>query len=193
MKHIALLALFGFLASVAGAQLPPAPAGDPANPDTVIEFGEPEPVTVETDDGFVSFSALIADSDPERQRGLMFREALADDEAMLFDYETVQPASIWMRNTLISLDIIFIAEDGRIVKIVANAQPLTLRSNESDFPILGVLEVRGGLARDVGIRPGDIVRHRIFGNTEPEQGPVVDGATDDESAGDAAEDTDEDG
>lgn len=193
MKHIALLALFGFLASAASAQLPPAPVGDPAHPDTVIEFGEPEAVIVEAADGPVTFAALIADSDPERQRGLMFRESLADDEAMLFDYEVVQPASIWMRNTLISLDIIFIAEDGRIVKIVANAQPMTLRSNASDFPILGVLEVRGGLTRDAGIRPGDIVRHRIFGNTETEADPVEDPVVVDEPTEDAAEVTDEEG
>lgn len=193
MKHFALLAIFGFLASAADAQLPPAPVGDPAHPETVIEFGEPEPVSIDTADGPVTFSALIADSDPERQRGLMFRESLADDEAMLFDYETVQTASIWMRNTLISLDIIFIDENGRIVKIVANAQPMTLRSNASDFPILGVLEVRGGLSRDAGIRPGDIVRHRIFGNVETETvADEADDATDD-MADPAEEDTGEGG
>ncbi|GJL97555.1 MAG: hypothetical protein DHS20C06_13720 [Hyphobacterium sp.] len=155
---------FALFASAAFAQVPPAPAGDPAHPDTVIEFGAPEPVSIETDDGVFAISALIADSDPERQRGLMFRSTLADDEGMLFDYEEVQSVSMWMRNTEISLDLIFISDSGEIVKIIANAQPYSLRSLPSDFPVLGVLEVRGSLARDVGIRPGNIVRHAVFDN-----------------------------
>mgnify|MGYP003127822064 CR=1 FL=1 len=192
MKHALILAVLGLFSSAALAQLPPAPIGDPAHPDTVIEFGDPEPVIVETDDGEIRFSALIADTDERRQRGLMFRESLADDEAMLFDYEVVQPASIWMRNTPISLDIIFIAEDGHIAKIVANAQPYSLRSMASDFPILGVLEVRGGLTRDAGIEPGDMVRHAIFDNVQAD--PPPDGNADEDTATeDVAEDTADEG
>jgi hypothetical protein len=191
MKHALILALFGFLTSAAMAQLPPAPVGDPAHPDTVIDFGAPERVVIETETGEIAFSALIADTDEERQRGLMFRESLADDEAMLFDYEVVQPTSIWMRNTLISLDIIFIAEDGHIAKIVANAQPMSLRSMASDFPVLGVLEVRGGLTRDAGIAPGDMVRHEVFGNVEaePEAEDGAEATEEAEGAEDTAEDT----
>lgn len=166
MKHLLVLAFSAIITAAACAQIPPAPPGDPAHPDTVIEFGEPEPVTVETDRGVVAFSALIADTDRERARGLMFRESLADDEAMLFNYESVQPVSIWMRNTEISLDILYIAEDGTIRKIVMNAQPHSLRSMASDFPVLGVLEIRGGLAREMEIRPGHIVRHAVFNNVD---------------------------
>jgi uncharacterized membrane protein (UPF0127 family) len=155
---------FALFASAAFAQLPPAPVGDPAHPDTVIDFGAPEPVSIETDDGVFVISAIIADSDTERQRGLMFRSDLTDDEGMLFDYEEVQSVSMWMRNTEIPLDLIFISDSGEILKIIANAQPYSLRSLPSDFPVLGVLEVRGNLARDVGIRPGNIVRHAVFDN-----------------------------
>jgi hypothetical protein len=188
MKHILLMALAGLFSAAAAAQLPPAPIGDPAHPDTVIDFGEPEAIVIETDEGDIRFSALIADSDEERQRGLMFRESLADDEAMLFDYEVVQPTAIWMRNTPISLDIIFIAEDGHIVKIVANAQPMSLRSMASDFPVLGVLEVRGGLTQEAGIAPGDTVRHEIFGNIEADDPAADDSSEDVDTGQDAAED-----
>ncbi|WP_420432376.1 DUF192 domain-containing protein [Hyphobacterium sp.] len=192
MKHALFLAVLGLFSSAALAQLPPAPIGDPAHPDTVIDFGDPEPVIVETDDGEIRFSALIADTDERRQRGLMFRDSLADDEAMLFDYEVVRPASIWMRNTAISLDIIFIAEDGHIAKIVANAQPYSLRSMASDFPVLGVLEVRGGLTRDAGIEPGDMVRHAIFENVQ--DASPADGTADEEiPTEDAADDTADEG
>lgn len=166
MKRFLISAVLALVAPAAFAQLPPAPVGDPAHPETVIEFGAPETVIVQTDEGDVVFDALIADSDEERQRGLMFREALADNEGMLFNYGEVQTVSMWMRNTLIPLDLIYIAPDGEILKIIANAQPHSLRPLGSDFPVLGVLEVRGGLTRDAGIRPGDIVRHDMFDNIE---------------------------
>ncbi|WP_421791670.1 DUF192 domain-containing protein [Hyphobacterium sp.] len=185
MKHVLILALSALMASAACAQIPPAPPGDPAHPDTVIEFGDPETVIIVTDDREIAFSALIADTDPERSRGLMFRESLADDEAMLFNYEEVQPVSIWMRNTEIPLDILYIADDGTIRKIVMNAQPHSLRSMASDFPVLGVLEIRGGLSREAEIRPGHIVRHATFGNLdlpEPDSDdmPIEDAAIDSE-------------
>lgn len=181
MKRFLISAVIALLAPAAFAQLPPAPAGDPAHPETIIEFGAPETVIVQTEAGEIVFEALIADSDEERQRGLMFREALADNEGMLFNYGEVQTVSMWMRNTLIPLDLIYIAPDGEILKIIANARPHSLRSLASDFPVLGVLEVRGGLTRDTGIRPGDIVRHDMFGNTEAAE------ADDDSDNGDAPE------
>jgi len=173
MKRFLISAAFALLAPVAFAQVSPAPVGDPAHPETIIEFGEAETVIVATNDGDVVFEALIADSDTERQRGLMFREELADNEGMLFDYEEVQTVSMWMRNTLISLDLIYISPEGEVLKIIANAQPHSLRSLPSDFPVLGVLEVRGGLTRDAGIRPGDTVRHEMFGNTEVAEIEVI--------------------
>lgn len=166
MKSYLISAVIALVTPAAFAQLPPAPVGNPAHPETVIEFGEPETVIVQTEAGDIVFDALIADSDEERQRGLMFREALADNEGMLFNYGEVQTVSMWMRNTLIPLDLIYIAPDGEILKIIANAQPHSLRSLASDFPVLGVFEVRGGLTRDTGIRPGDIVRHAMFDNIE---------------------------
>lgn len=189
MKRFLISVVIALFAPAAFAQLPPAPVGDPAHPETVIEFGAPETVIVQTEDGDVVFDALIADSDEERQRGLMFREVLADNEGMLFNYGEVQTVSMWMRNTLISLDLIYIAPDGEILKIIANAQPHSLRPLASDFPVLGVLEVRGGLTRDAGIRPGDIVLHDMFGNTEvTETEEVPDESDAPEDAGDTETD-----
>ena len=121
-----------------------------------------EQLTVDTDAGPVRFNVEIADTEAERNRGLMFRESLADDAGMLFDFPEPVMASFWMRNTIISLDIIFIGVDGRILNIGDHTVPY------SDAPVpatgltRGVLEIRAGRAEALGIRPGDRVRHRIF-------------------------------
>lgn len=188
MLRTLLLPLALLLSAPVAAQLPDAPAGDPANPETVIDFGASQPLTIETDDGDLDFSVLIADEDDERARGLMFRESLADNEGMLFDYQSPQPIAMWMRNTEIPLDIIYIYADGEIAKIFANAQPYSLRSLPSEFPVLAALEVRGGLSREAGIRPGDIVRHAVFNNLDEAAAPAVededpvDGAANDNEA-----------
>ena len=191
LKHV--LTAFVLLTSApALAQLPDArleaQPGDPAHPDTVIDFGDPQPLTIVTDEGDIEMSVLFADTDPERARGLMFREELADDAGMLFDFETVRPVSMWMRNTLIPLDIIFLSEEGVIVKIIGNARPHSLRQLLSDFPVRAVLEVRGGLTAEREIMPGDRVEHAMFPMPEAEQAPAddaVDAPAEDET-GDAA-------
>ena len=139
---------------------------DPTLRETDIVFGGPEPVTIDTLAGAVGFTAEIAATPDQLQRGLMWRETLAPDAAMLFQYQPPRLASIWMENTLISLDILYINSEGRIVKIAANAQPGSRRSLSSDFPIAAVLEIAGGRAEELGIRPGDIVRHDYFGNLD---------------------------
>jgi hypothetical protein len=121
-----------------------------------------ETVTIQTRNGPVSFTVEIADDDAERSRGLMFRETLAPDHGMLFHFQQPEMASFWMRNTSLSLDIIFIAPDGRILNIADHTTPY------SDAPIpavgltRGVLEIAAGRAEELGIRPGDQVEHRIF-------------------------------
>lgn len=92
----------------------------------------------------------------------MFRKSLAPDRGMLFTYKRPQPASFWMKNTLIPLDIIYIQPDGRILSIVRNARPHDETPLPSGGLILGVLEIAGGRAAQLGILPGDRVFHRIF-------------------------------
>lgn len=148
---------------------------DPTAPDAVVEYGGPDRVIVETAEGPVEFIAEIAATDAARARGMMYRDSMEPNEAMLFDFEVVQPVAIWMANTLIPLDIIFIRADGTIAKIVANAQPLSRRSLPSDFPVLAVLEIAGGRAAEAGIAPGDLVRHALFG-TDVADAPMTDTA-----------------
>ncbi len=121
-----------------------------------------EELTVETSNGPVRLNVEIADTAEERARGLMFRQSLADDHGMLFDFPEPEHASFWMRNTLISLDIIFIGPDGRILNIADHTTPYSDAPVRATGLTRGVLEIRAGRAEELGIRPGDRVRHRIF-------------------------------
>lgn len=111
------------------------------------------------------FKVEIADSDEERALGLMYRTELAEDAGMLFDFsDDVREHSMWMKNTLIPLDMAFIGGDGRIVRIAAKTTPRSLTSISSGAPVAAVLEVKGGRFEALGVREGDIVRHPLFGN-----------------------------
>jgi uncharacterized membrane protein (UPF0127 family) len=108
------------------------------------------------------FSVEIADTEPAREKGLMFRKSLPAGRGMLFDFHREQEVSFWMKNTYIPLDMIFIRGNGRILRIAANAQPLSTKLVPSFGPVLAVLEVSGGTCRRLGIRPGDRVAFPIF-------------------------------
>ena len=108
------------------------------------------------------FAVEIADTEAQREKGLMFRKNLPDGQGMLFDFKREQDVSFWMQNTYIPLDMIFIRGDGSILRIVENAEPLSTRLIPSGGPVLAVLEVIGGTARKLGIAPGDRVAHPIF-------------------------------
>jgi len=83
---------------------------------------------------------------------------------MLFDFKRVQPVAMWMKNTLIPLDMLFIDGAGRVVNVAENTVPLSLATIPSAAPVRAVLEINAGSARRLGIRPGDQVLHAIFGN-----------------------------
>jgi hypothetical protein len=124
-----------------------------------------EPLQIVTHDGrILNFRVEIADTDASRERGLMFRKSLAGDAGMLFDFKSEQNVSFWMKNTLIPLDMLFIDKDGYIINLAPNATPLSEANIPSGGPVLGVLEIRGGRAAELGVEPGDRVRERIFGN-----------------------------
>jgi uncharacterized membrane protein (UPF0127 family) len=103
------------------------------------------------------FTVEIADEAHERSKGLMFRESLDADAGMLFIYPNERIASFWMKNTYIPLDMLFIANDGEILEIAPQVPPLTLESVRSAEPVRAVLELNGGQAAELGIRPGDRV------------------------------------
>lgn len=121
-----------------------------------------EDLEVVTARGVFHFKVEVADTDAAREKGLMFRKALAADRGMLFDFKRAAPVAFWMKNTLIPLDMLFVARDGHVISIARNAVPLSTVPIPAGGDALGVLEVRGGRAAEIGAAPGDQVRHRIF-------------------------------
>jgi uncharacterized protein len=119
-------------------------------------------LTIETDEGVQSFDIEIADEPEEISYGLMNRESMAEDAGMLFDFGNPREPAMWMKNTLIPLDMLFITSDGTIQMIARNAVPGSLRTISPGMPVKGVLEINGGRAADLGIMPGDTVDHAIF-------------------------------
>jgi uncharacterized membrane protein (UPF0127 family) len=109
-----------------------------------------------------TFSVEIAVNDEERAKGLMFRKELPEGQGMLFDFKRDEAVSMWMRNTYVPLDMIFIQRDGRILRIAEHTEPLSERIIPSGGPVRAVLEVVAGTARKLGIAPGDRVAHAIF-------------------------------
>jgi uncharacterized membrane protein (UPF0127 family) len=109
--------------------------------------------------GTTYFDVELALTSQEQATGLMHRRHLPAGQGMLFVYGRVQEAAFWMKNTLIPLDMIFIDAGGRIVFIHEMAEPLSLAPIGPDLPIKAVLEINGGLTRQLGIRAGDRVSH----------------------------------
>ena len=122
-----------------------------------------EPLEIDTKSGAKRFSVEVMRTDAEREKGLMFRRFLPEDRGMLFDFKTEQPVMMWMKNTYLPLDMIFIRRDGTISRIAENAEPLSERIIPSGGPAYAVLEVNAGTARKMGIAPGDKVVHAMFG------------------------------
>lgn len=125
-----------------------------------------EPVTVATETGVTLFTVEMADTPEMQQRGLMFRQRLPEDRGMLFDFGEPRRVAMWMKNTLISLDMIFIRADGTVAGIAKRTKPGSLDTLGVVEPIKAVLEVAGGVSDKIGLAPGDTVYHRIFSNGE---------------------------
>jgi uncharacterized membrane protein (UPF0127 family) len=104
----------------------------------------------------------IADNDMRRARGLMFVENMADDAGMLFIYPQPQEISMWMKNTHLSLDMLFVSANGRVHSIVANTKPMSLDTISSNGTVLAVIELKAGSAARMNIRPGAQVIHPAF-------------------------------
>lgn len=121
-----------------------------------------EKLEIDTASGAHQFEVEIAQTDEEREKGLMFRRFMPADRGMLFDFKTEEPVSFWMKNTYIPLDMIFVSRAGIVTRIAAGAEPLSERLIPSGEPCYGVLEVNAGVAAQIGLQPGDKVRQRIF-------------------------------
>jgi uncharacterized membrane protein (UPF0127 family) len=124
-------------------------------------------LVIEGERGRHTFAVEVAATDETRQVGLMFRKTLAADAGMLFDYQTPQPVAMWMKNTLIPLDMLFIGADHRISGIAERTVPHSLATIDSGGPVRAVLELNAGTAARLGIKVGDLVRHAAFKNLAP--------------------------
>ena len=133
-----------------------APGGRP------LHAAELQPLEIVTKSGVRNFRVELAATPEQLDRGLMYRRELPEGRGMLFDFKEDRPVGMWMKNTYISLDMLFIRSDGTIVKIAEKTKPHSLKNIMSGPPVRGVLEVIGGTARKFGIRPGDKVVHPIF-------------------------------
>jgi uncharacterized protein len=109
------------------------------------------------------FKVWIASTEARRNQGLMFVPKLPAARGMLFVFDAPQVASFWMKNTLIPLDLLFIAPDGRIIRVVENAVPRSEATIDSMGVVLGVLEVAGGTSQRLGFKAGDRIRYAAFG------------------------------
>jgi len=155
----ALLGAGMLAATPATAQIP---RQDPKSCKGQPEIKPLEPLQLKTDKGLTSFQVEIADSEMEREYGLMCRRSLAPDRGMLFLFSREAPQMFWMRNTLIPLDIIYIGANGRVVSISRNVQPLDESGAPSAGPAKFVLEIAAGRAAQLGLLPGDRVLHRAL-------------------------------
>ena len=123
-------------------------------------------LTIDTASGPKRFSIELALTPQQQQQGLMYRSSLAADAGMLFVFPTTQPTAFWMKNTLIPLDMLFIAADGRIVHIHELAVPLSEATIDSGGPVKAVLEVNGGTVARLKIKIGDVVHAAALGNAK---------------------------
>lgn len=121
-----------------------------------------EKLELVTASGVRSLLVEVARTPEQQAKGLMFRTELADDRGMLFPHQRPREVSMWMRNTYITLDMVFIRQDGVVHRIEARAEPLSERIIDSRGEVSAVLELAGGAAERLGLKPGDRVEHKEF-------------------------------
>ncbi len=121
-----------------------------------------ETIRVDTANGPKAFTVEIASDAPSQERGLMYRKELPPDAGMLFDFHQQARVSFWMKNTPLPLDMVFIRSDGTVSSVEPNAVPYSTDSISAAEPVQAVLEINGGRAHALGIKPGDKVRSVIF-------------------------------
>jgi uncharacterized membrane protein (UPF0127 family) len=150
--------------------LPWTPAARAAQPLESLEQFPRTALSIRTHSGTEWFSTWVADTPAREEQGLMYLRWLPADQGMLFPQSSPSVMTMWMKNTLIPLDMLFIDVQGRIVYIRQNATPESEEIITAHVPVKAVLELAGGLSAQRGIAVGDQVQHRLFG-TAP-MGPV---------------------
>lgn len=128
-----------------------------------IEF-RTAPLEIVTATGVYPMTVEVAETPAQRERGLMYRTEMAADAGMIFNYHTDQRVAIWMKNTVLPLDLLFINADGSVFDVVKGAVPYSLEIIPSGGPVRAVLELNAGTVERLSIRRGDTVRFEAFGN-----------------------------
>ena len=126
---------------------------------TLLSSGASSSGSLVTANGPVSIVIEVAETEKEREVGLMNRNSMPADQGMLFDFKETRLVTMWMKNTYIPLDMVFMDEGGKVTHVAANAQPLDLSIISSRGPVRYVLELNGGAAARFGIKPGDRLQH----------------------------------
>ena len=129
-----------------------------------LQTFEKSKLVIETAKGKFPFTIELAMTEPQMEQGLMYRRELAPDAGMLFDYRTPETITMWMKNTFIPLDMVFIGADGKVVDFRERAVPFSLDIIASKVPARAVLEVNSGTVQRLGIKLGDVVHHPFFNN-----------------------------
>ena len=121
-----------------------------------------ETLVVATTSGKADISTEIALTVAEQEQGLMFRTSIGDSEGMLFIYDKPQIIQMWMHNTYVSLDMVFVAADGTVLRITPDTEPLSDRVISSGSKASAVLELKAGTAMRIGLKPGDHIQSPSF-------------------------------
>ena len=152
LRPASLLLWFALgFAGGAGAQQEPPPLDLASYPRTELTIAQAKPAAVH------EFRVWVADTEPRAQQGLMFVRDLPENQGMIFPLDPPRVENMWMKNTYVELDMLFIDTGGRVVKIIERAHPLLLDNLSSGGPVAAVLELKGGLAAKLGLRAGDKV------------------------------------
>jgi uncharacterized membrane protein (UPF0127 family) len=155
-KIAAILVVFSLLAYVVVREYFPSQVALPQMP-----------LIIETAKGPVRFTVELATTGPQQEQGLMHRKSLAPNAGMLFDFHAERHVAFWMKDTLIPLDMVFIRANGIITAIAANAKPMSLDTVGPRGPVQAVLEIPGGRAAELNVKPGDRAVSAIFKNAPP--------------------------
>lgn len=158
-RRMVFASLIGLCALAAPLVMSSAPAFAQA---AAQEEATLESLTITTTSGSHKFSVEVMRTDEQRARGLMFRRYMPPDRGMLFDFKAEQPVMMWMKNTYLPLDMVFIARNGTVINVAENTEPLSERTIPSARPAFAVLELNAGVARKIGLKPGDKIANSLF-------------------------------
>ena len=161
MKKLLAIVAFSTVSLISA----PVPVFAQSAPSDALETSS---LTIQSANGSHAFDIEIADEADEISYGLMNRDSLGENAGMLFDFGNPREPGMYMKNTLIPLDMLFITSDGTVLMIARNTVPGSLRTISPGTAVKGVLEIKGGRAAELGIEPGDTVQHEIFGNDDAE-------------------------